>query len=137
VSTTRQRTAGQFGIPYVSDGWEPHETTIRTTYRERELSGFRLGWNILRPTESIRLGQAVKHRKGRRLTRVEVRLTIGAQVDQHYPVHIERFNGTLRDCLGSLMRKTTPSPRRPPYGMRSSASHLANEALTARPLAVG
>jgi hypothetical protein len=60
----------------------------------------------LRPTEGIRLTKAVKHRKGRRLVRVEVRATIGDTVDQPYPVHIERFNGVLRDRLGCLTRKT-------------------------------
>jgi hypothetical protein len=60
----------------------------------------------LRPTEGIRLTQAVKHRKGRRLVRVEVRATIGESVEQPYPVYIERFNGVLRDRLGCLTRKT-------------------------------
>jgi hypothetical protein len=106
VATTRQRTAGQVGIPYVSDGWKPYEETIRTTYRDREPSGIRPGWDILRPTEGIRLTQAVKHRKGRRLIRVEVRATIGQLVEQPYPIHIERFNGVLRDRLGCLTRKS-------------------------------
>src|SRR5206468_6726764 len=73
VATTRQRTAGQVGIPYVSDGWTPYEDSIRRTYRDREASGIRPGWDILRPTAGIRLTQAVKHRKGRRLVRVDVR----------------------------------------------------------------
>lgn len=106
VATTRERTAGHVGIPYVSDGWKPYDETIRTTYRDREPSGIRPGWNILRPTEGIRLTQAVKHRKGRRLVRVEVRATIGEAVEQPYPVHIERLNGVLRDRLGCLTRKT-------------------------------
>jgi hypothetical protein len=106
VAATRQRTAGQVGIPYVSDGWKPHEETIRTTCRDREPSGIRPRWDNLRPTAGIRLTQAVKHRKGRRLVRVDVRTTIGEPVEQPYPVHIERFNGVLRDRLGSLTRKT-------------------------------
>jgi hypothetical protein len=106
VAATRQRTAGQVGIPDVSDGWKPYEETIRTTYRDREPSGIRPGWDILRPTEGIRLTQAVKHRQGRRLIRVEVRATIGEPVEQPYPVHIERLNGVLRDRLGCLTRKT-------------------------------
>ncbi len=106
VSATRQRTKGRIGIPYLSDGWEPYATTIKATYRDREPSGIRPGWDILRPTEGIRLTQAVKHRKGRRLVAVEVRATIGEQVEQPYPVHIERLNGTLRDRLGCLTRKT-------------------------------
>jgi hypothetical protein len=78
VATTRRRTAGQVGIPDVSDRWKPYEETVRTTYRDREPSGIRPGWDYLRPTEGIRLTQAVKHRKGRRLVRVEVRATATA-----------------------------------------------------------
>jgi IS1 family transposase len=106
VAMTRKRTAGQVGIPYVSDGWKPYAETVRTVYRDREPSGIRPGWDILRPTEGIRLTQAVKHRKGRRLIQVEVRATIGEPVEQPYSVHIERFNGMLRDRLGCLTRKT-------------------------------
>jgi hypothetical protein len=106
VATTRQRTAGQIGVPYVSDGWKPYVETIRTTYRDREPSGIRPGWDILRPAEGIRLSQAVKHCKGRRLIRVEVRATIGEPVAQPYPVHSERFNGVLRDRLGCLTHLT-------------------------------
>lgn len=106
VTKTRQRTRGQVGLPYVSDGWRPYAQTITTIYREREPSGIRPGWDILRPTEGIRLTQAVKHRKGRRLVRVEVRATIGEAVEQPYAVHLERLNGVLRDRLNCLTRKT-------------------------------
>jgi hypothetical protein len=106
VTTTRRRTKGQVGIPYVSDGWEPYGSTIKAAYREREPSGIRPGWNILRPTAGIRLTQAIKHRKGRRLERVEVRATIGDPVGQPYAVHLERLNGILRDRLNCLTRKT-------------------------------
>lgn len=106
VTTTRKRTRGQVGIPYVSDGWEPYVTTITTIYAQREPSGIREGWDILRPVEGIRLTQAVKHRKGRRLDHVEVRATIGEVVEQPYAVHLERLNGTLRDRLNCLTRKT-------------------------------
>jgi hypothetical protein len=106
VTTTRQRTAGQGGILYLGDGWKPYEESVRTTYRDREPSGIRPGWDILRPTKGIRLTQAVKHPKGRRLVRVQVRATIGEPVEQPDPVHIERFNGVLRDRLGCLTRKT-------------------------------
>lgn len=106
VATTRQRTRGHVGIAYLSDGWTPYPETIKEIYRDREPSGIRPGWNILRPTEGVRLTQAIKHRKGRRLDYVEVRATIGEQVDQPYAVHLERLNGTLRDRLGCLTRKT-------------------------------
>ena len=106
VVATRQRTAGHVDVPYLSDGWKPYEETIRMTYRDREPSGIRPGGDIRRPTEGVRLTQTVKHRKGRRLDRIEVRATIGDPVEQPYPVHIERFNGVLRAWLGCLTRKT-------------------------------
>jgi hypothetical protein len=106
VATTRQRTKGHVGIPYLSDGWAPYADTIKKTYRDRAPSGIRPGWDILRPTEGVRLTQAIKHRKGRRLDHVEVRATIGEQVEQPYVVHLERLNGTLRDRLNCLTRKT-------------------------------
>jgi IS1 family transposase len=106
VQQTRQRTKGQAGVAYVSDGWKPYAETIALTYCDREPSGIRPGWDILRPTEGIRLTQVVKHRHGRRLERVEVRATIGEPADLPYPVHLERLNGTLRDRLGCLTRKT-------------------------------
>lgn len=106
MTKTRERTKGQVGIPYVSDGWEPYVTTMTRVYSEREPSGIREGWDILRPMEGIRLTQAVKHRKGRRLERVEVRAVIGEAVEQPYAVHLERLNGTLRDRLNCLTRKT-------------------------------
>lgn len=106
VRTTRQRTKGQAGIPYVSDGWTPYLETIKAIYRDREPSGIRPGWDILRPTEGIRLTQAVKHRKGRRLVEVEIRATMGEPVELPYVVYLERLNGTLRDRLGCLTRKT-------------------------------
>ena len=53
-----------------------------------------------------RLTQAIKHRKGRRLERVEVRATIGEAAELPYAVHLERLNGVLRDRLGCLTRKT-------------------------------
>lgn len=106
VTKTKQRTRGHIGISYVSDGWKPYAETIKAIYREREPSGIRPGWDILRPTAGIRLTQAVKHRKGRRLVRVEVRATIGEAVEQPYAVHLERLNGILRDRLNCLTRKT-------------------------------
>jgi hypothetical protein len=106
VAATGQRTAGHVGIPYLSDGWKPYEEAVRSPYRDREPSGIRPGWDIERPIEGIRLTQTVKHRKVRRLIRVEVRATIGEPDEQPYPVHIERFNGVLRDRLGCLTRKT-------------------------------
>jgi hypothetical protein len=106
LAMTKHGTIEQVGIPYVSDGWKPYAPTIRSTYRDRDPSGKRPDWDILRPTEGIRLTQAVKHRKCRRLERVEIRANIGEPIDQPYPVYIKRFNGVLRDRRGCLTRKT-------------------------------
>lgn len=105
VTTTRARTGGSEEITYVTDGWEADEAAIKRAYWEREVSAHNPNWAILRPTGKVRLTQAVKHRKGRRLARVEVRATIGAPAALPDTVHLERLNGTLRDRLGCLTRK--------------------------------
>jgi IS1 family transposase len=105
VQTTRQRTADQAGVPWVSDGWEPYGETINQVYRDPEPAG-RPGWERLVVTAGTSLTQVVKHRQGRRLVRAEVRATIGPAAEQPYTVHVERFNGVLRDRLSCLTRKT-------------------------------
>jgi hypothetical protein len=60
----------------------------------------------LRPTEGICLTQAIKHRKGRSLDHVDVRATIGEQMEQPDSVQVERLNGIVRDRLHYLVRKT-------------------------------
>lgn len=107
VQMTRARTAGQAGIPWISDGWEAYADTITDCYTDpvpAAIAG--RDWFILHQTPGVRLTQAVKCRRRRRLVRVEVRATIGRVVDQPYTVHIERLNGVLRDRLACLTRKT-------------------------------
>jgi hypothetical protein len=106
VATTRRRTKGQVGIPYVTDGWAPYAETIKEVYRDREVSKVNPQWAIVKPTAGIALTQAVKHRKGLHLERVEVRVVMGAQAELPYAVHLERLNGVLRDRLNCLTRKT-------------------------------
>ena len=105
VQTTRVRTAGQAGIPWISDGWEPYADMIADVYTDSIPAGVR-DWRILKPTPGVHLSQAVKHRQGRRLRQVEVRATIGPAAAQPHTVHSERFNGVLRDRLACLTRKT-------------------------------
>ena len=105
VQTTRARTADQAGIPWISDGWEPYAEMITDTYTDATPAGIR-DWRILIPTPGVRLTQVVKRRCGRRLVRVEVRATIGPAAAQPHTVHVERFNGVLRDRLACLTRKT-------------------------------
>ncbi len=52
--------------------------SVRRRLGERDAREGNPRWAILTPTETVRLPQAVKHRTGRRLVKVEVRATIGA-----------------------------------------------------------
>jgi hypothetical protein len=106
VTTTRQRTKGQVGLAYVSDGWEPYVTTIKTIYREHELSGdsARLGYlaaNRWDPPDSS--GEAPQRT---RPGASRGACNMGEPVEQPYAVHMERLTGTLRDRLGCLTRNT-------------------------------
>jgi hypothetical protein len=57
--------------------------------------------------DTVRLTQTVKHRDIHgRLLSVEVVAALGALADLPGTVHIERLNGTLRDRLHALTRKT-------------------------------
>lgn len=105
VRATRERTADRAGVPWVSDGWEPYEETVNAVYRDAHPSGIR-DWEVVRLVDGVGLTQAVKHRRGRRLERVEVRAPIGELAAQPYTVHVERLNGVLRDRLNCLTRKT-------------------------------
>ena len=106
VTATRDRTGASEVITYVTDGWEAYEAAVKRAYWEREVSAPNPNWAVLKPVDTVRLTQAIKHRKGRRLARVEVRATVGAPAELPYAVHIERLNGVLRDRLNCLTRKT-------------------------------
>jgi len=107
VQATRQRTVAQTGVPWISDGWAAYAEIITDIYCDPVPAGIAgRDWSILQRTPGVRLTQAVKHRRGRRLARIEVRATIGTAAEQPYPVHIERLNGVLRDRLACLTRKT-------------------------------
>ena len=107
VRSTRARTAGHAGIPWVSDGWEPYAETITDTYCDPvPVSTAGRAWAVMYQTPGVRLTQIIKHRRGRRLDHVEVRAALGAPVDQPHTVHVERLNGVLRDRLSCLTRKT-------------------------------
>lgn len=105
VSATRDRTAGRAGVRWVSDGWTPYAAAIMAVYwDDRPATG--LPWTLRLPAEGVALTQAVKHRKGRRLERLEVRAVLGEAADLPYTVQVERQNGVLRDRLACLTRKT-------------------------------
>lgn len=105
MQTTRARTIGHVGIRWVSDGWEPDIEVIQETDWDR-VPMASPKWVLLVPAAGVGLTQAVKHRQGRRLVRVDVRNPLGKAVVQPYTVHVERLNGVLRDRLACLTRKT-------------------------------
>jgi IS1 family transposase len=106
VTTTRDRLDREREVTFVTDGWEAYETAIKRAYWERESWAGNPNWAVLKPAAGVRLTQAIKHRHGRRLVQVEVRATIGEPAELPYAVCLERLNGTLRDRLGCLTRKT-------------------------------
>jgi hypothetical protein len=107
VAATRARTGGQAGVPWVSDGWAAYAETIWDTYADPIAApGGRDGWCVLKLTPGVALTQGVKHRRGRRLVRIDIRAVIGPVAAQPYTVHIERLNGVLRDRLACVTRKT-------------------------------
>jgi IS1 family transposase len=107
VRSTRVRTAGQAGIPWVSDGWSAYADIIPDVYTDAVATSIPgHTWAILQQARGLSLTQAVKHRQRRRLVRVDVQATLGSASVQPYAVHIERFNGVLRDRLACLTRKT-------------------------------
>jgi IS1 family transposase len=105
VRQTRERTAGRAGIAWVSDGWAPYGAALQQVYRD-PLPVVGVPWEVFLPTPGLRWTQIVKHRQGRRLTEVEVRVVLGEPVAQPHTVHVERQNGVLRDRVACLTRKT-------------------------------
>lgn len=105
VAQTRARTAARAGVVWVSDGWAPYAPVIDGLYRDPEPTEQPRLARLLR-TAGVALTQVVKHRRGRRLDRVEVRAMIGDPVSQPHLVHLERLNGVLRDRLACLTRRT-------------------------------
>lgn len=105
VRQTRQRSAGQKGVPWVSDGRRIYRREVPRTYRTPQRTG-RRGRPRLLPTPGVGLTQAVKQRAGNRVVKVAVRVVVGELIGCPYTVHVERLNGVLRDRLACLTRKT-------------------------------
>ena len=105
VPLTRERTAGRRGIRWISDGKRAYIALIRWTYRDPVRSG-RRGRPRKVPTPGVGLTQMVKHRKGHRLVKVEVRHCFGAATLDPRTVRVERLNGVFRDRLNCLTRRT-------------------------------
>jgi hypothetical protein len=105
VTLTVTRTQGQ-SLTGCSDGWRGYAAILRRASRQPLRSG-KLGRPPLVVPADVRLTQTIKHRDEHgKLLSVEIRATLGEVVDSPGTVHIERVNGTLRDRLNALTRKT-------------------------------
>lgn len=105
VRQTRQRTQGQAGVPWLSDGRAIYRQEVSRVYRDPQRSG-RPGRPRLVPTPGVGLTQAVKQRCHGRVMGIELRQVLGPPIACPYTVHDERLNGVLRDRLNCLTRKT-------------------------------
>jgi len=112
IEQTRARTRQQAGCVWISDGHAIYPKTIRRVYRNPLRTG-RVGRPRLVPTPGVGLTQVVKHRKGRRVVKVEVRHRFGPTPQCPHTVHQERLNGVLRDRLACLTRKTHAFAKQP------------------------
>ncbi len=112
VQLTRQRTAGNGGVPWISDGRRVYRSEVVRVYRDPQRTGKR-GRPPLIPTPGVGLTQAIKQRRRGRIVRVEVRTVMGEPPSCPYAVYVERLNGVLRDRLNALTRKTHGFAKRP------------------------
>jgi IS1 family transposase len=112
VQTTQQRTNGQ-AFAWCSDGWAAYATVLHQRYRQPQRHG-RRGRPRLEVPADLRLTQTVKQRDAHgRLVKVETRATLGPAVTPAGTQHEERLNGSLRDRLNALTRKTHAFAKRP------------------------
>ena len=105
VRQTRERTAGQRGILWISDGHPAYEKAVRRTYRAPLRTG-RPGRPRYVMTPGTGLTQVVKTREGSRVVSVDVRHRFGPEPTSPHTVRVERRNGVFRDRLACVTRKT-------------------------------
>jgi hypothetical protein len=105
IQATRQRTKGQVGSAFVSDGNPIYAEQIRKVYRDPQRTG-KPGRPPLLLRDDVRLTQNVKQREGGRVVGITVRAVLGEAASCAVCVCEERLNGVLRDRLNCLTRKT-------------------------------
>jgi hypothetical protein len=105
VTLTVSRTQGR-ALTWCSDGWRGYAAILTRAYRQPVRSG-KPGRPQLRVPAHVRLTQTIKHRDEHgKLLSAQIRAVLGEMVSEPGTVHIERVNGTLRDRLNALTRKT-------------------------------
>jgi hypothetical protein len=93
-------------LDWCGDGWRGYPAVIRRHYQSPSKTGKRGRPRLVLPS-TVRLTQVIKHRDEHgRLLSVEIKAALGTKIACAHPVHIERFNGCLRDHLNALTRKT-------------------------------
>lgn len=132
VAQTCQQTAGQRGVPWVSDGWKVYRGEVRRVYRDPQRLG-KVGRPRLVLTPGVGLTRAAKHRRGGRVVRIEVRHVLGEPIACPYAVHQERLNGVLRDQRNCLTRKTHAFARQAPTWDAAGGLVLVRDQLAASP----
>lgn len=103
VASTAERTQ-QESFAWCSDGWQGYRHILTEQYR-RPLRQYGRVRRVM--PEDIQLTQTIKHRDARgHLLSVEIKAVLGKRVAHPGTIHVERFNGCLRDRLNALTRKT-------------------------------
>ena len=93
-------------LQWSSDGWRGYAAILTRAYRQPVGSG-QPGRPPLVVPPDVHLTQTIKYRDEHgQLLSVEIRAALGEVVPAAATVHIERVNGTLRDRLNALTRKT-------------------------------
>jgi IS1 family transposase len=105
VGVTVQRTQRR-PLTWYSDGWRGYRDVLVRAYRQPVATG-RPGRPRLVVPATVRLTQTVKHRDTHgHLQSVEVVAALGEVADQPGTTRVERLNGSLRDHVNALTRKT-------------------------------
>lgn len=111
VQTAAARTGYQ-ELTWLSDGWQSYPTILRQTYRRPHFTS-RSGRPRFVLPEGLTLTQTIKARRRRarrpragRPRRPCQHTPFGTAPPDPVPVHIERFNGVLRDRVACLGRRT-------------------------------
>ncbi len=111
------RAALEAPLLFMVDGFSSYVDAVKRTFRRSEPSG-RRGRPRLVAWGELVLGQVIKRTKQRRVVSVERRLMLGEQVQAQElleqtqgggvlnTAYIERLNGTFRQCLAALARRT-------------------------------
>ena len=94
-------------LAWFSDGWHSYPTILKRAYREpvpREGRPGRRRWVV---PETVSLMQTIKHHNHHvLLLSAEIRMVLGTSSQSAGTVHVERFNGVLRDRLNAFTRET-------------------------------